>query len=68
MGNMFIDLPDGSVLMPFTEDVLEAATIAKNESGRLRLVVNRSMDSNDPMVGCIQLCDYRPQKNPESPA
>lgn len=59
---MFIDLPDGkTTLMPFTNDVLEAARMAKKEKGRLRLVVSRHMSTSDPMVGCQQLCDYRPK-------
>jgi hypothetical protein len=55
---MFIDCPGNVVLMPFTNDVLEAAEIAKREGGRLRLALAPG-STTDPMDGCIQLADFR---------
>lgn len=57
---MCIDYEDGSVGIPcMGQDVLQAAKLAKDNHGRLRLVVNRDMSTTDPMVGCIQLGDWR---------
>ncbi len=61
---MFIDYPDGSVGIPFGKDVLEVSEIAKARSGRLRLMIDRSASTTDPMVGCIQLGDWRPKEKP----
>ncbi len=57
---MFIDLPDGTTLMTFTNDVLEAAAIAREKQGRLRIPVSREMSTTDRMVGCKELADFRP--------
>lgn len=60
----FIDCPDGSVVMPFCSSVLEAAELAKELRGRLRMPLGSLREVGgstvDPMVGCVCLGDWRP--------
>jgi hypothetical protein len=59
----FIDLPDGSVMVPF--DVERVFETAKKLQGRVRAIApgraGMVMSTTDPMAGCVQLADYRPK-------
>lgn len=57
---MFIDENDGSISIPcMGRDVLQAAEMAQQSGGRLRLVVSNSMATSDSTVGCLVLGDWR---------
>jgi ABC-type branched-subunit amino acid transport system substrate-binding protein len=61
---MAIDLKDGStIILVGGQDVLQAAEIAREKQGRLRVVVSNSMSTSDPMQGCVQLGDWREQRS-----
>ncbi len=57
---MFIDMPDGSVVIPTTGTILDAAELARSSGGRLRIPDGtRNMATNDATVGCTVLGDWR---------
>ena len=57
---MCIDCNDGStIILLGRQDVLDAAEIAREKGGRLRLVISPLCSTTNMMDGCIQLGDWR---------
>jgi hypothetical protein len=58
---MCIDKSNGeTIILLGKQNILEAAEIAKRERGRLRIVIsNSSMSIAEPMMGCMELGDWR---------
>ena len=60
---MCIDCSDGrTIILVGGQNVLQAAEIAQKEHGRLRLVITPLCSTTNMMEGCVELGDWREQK------